>query len=141
MKIILAETAAEREMCFALRRAVFMAEQGVTPADEWDGLEDDCHHFLAVDGKLPLATARLRPIGSSAKLQRVAVARSHRGAGLGDRMLRHVLDFSRARGFEAVTLEAQTDAIPFYEKLGFVAHGPEFDDAGIAHRRMELGLR
>ena len=56
-------------------------------------------------------------------------------------MLRHVLDFSRARGFEAVTLEAQTDAIPFYEKLGFVAHGPEFDDAGIAHRRMELGLR
>ena len=141
MKIILAETAADREMCYTLRRAVFMAEQGVTPADEWDGLEDDCHHFLALDGDLPVATARLRPMGTSAKLQRVAVARTHRGTGLGDRILRHVLDFARARGYETVTLEAQTGAIPFYEKLGFVAHGPEFDDAGIAHRRMELGLR
>jgi predicted GNAT family N-acyltransferase len=141
MTIIQAETAAHREMCYALRRAVFMAEQGVTPGDEWDGLEDECHHFLAIDGATPVATARLRPMGTSAKMQRVAVAKSHRGTGLGHQMMRHVLDFARARGFETITLEAQTSAISFYTKLGFTAHGPEFDDAGMAHRRMRLHLR
>jgi len=141
MTIIQAETGAQRQMCYALRRAVFMAEQGVTPGDEWDGLEDECHHFLAIDGAIPVATARLRPMGNSAKLQRVAVAKSHRGTGLGGRMMRHVLDFARAQGFDSITLEAQTSAIPFYAKLGFTAHGPEFFDAGIAHRRMGLNLR
>jgi len=141
MKIILAETAAEREMCFALRRVVFMAEQGVSPADEWDGLEDDCHHFLARDGDLPVATARLRPMGACAKLQRVAVAKTHRRTGVGNRMMRHVLDFARAGGFETVRLEAQTTAIAFYARQGFAAHGPEFYDAGIPHRAMSLNFR
>jgi predicted GNAT family N-acyltransferase len=141
MMIIRAETEVHREMCYALRRAVFMAEQGVTPADEWDGLEDDCHHFLTLDGATPVATARLRPMGTSAKVQRVAVVKSHRGTGLGDQMMRHMLVFARAQGFASITLEAQTRAIPFYAKLGFTAQGPEFDDAGIAHRRMRLKLR
>jgi ElaA protein len=136
MTIIQAETEAEREMCYALRRAVFMAEQGVTPADEWDGLEDECHHFLALDGETPVATARLRPMGASA----VAVARTHRGTGLGSQILRHVLDFARAQGVATVRLEAQTTAIAFYTRQGFVAHGAEFDDAGIAHRAMRLNL-
>lgn len=141
MKIILAETAAHREMCYALRRAVFMVEQGVTPADEWDGLEEDCHHFLALDGGLPVATARLRPMGTGAKLQRVAVAGTHRGTGLGGRIMRHVLNFAWAQGLETIRLEAQTSAITFYEKLGFTAHGPEYDDAGMMHRYMSLKLR
>jgi len=141
MRIIRAETEAGRRMCFDLRRAVFMAEQGVTAADEWDGLEGECHHFLALDGTTPLATARLRPTGRSAKLQRVAVAKAYRGIGLGDQIMRHVLNFARENGFEAVRLEAQTTAIAFYTRLGFVACGPDFDDAGIAHRRMCLELR
>lgn len=141
MTIILAANPAQREMCYDLRRTVFMAEQGVSPADEWDGLEEDCHHFLARDGAVPVATARLRPMGATAKVQRVAVAKTHRGTGLGDRMMRHVLDFARRQGFETVTLEAQTGAIGFYERLGFAAEGPEFFDAGIAHRRMTLPLR
>lgn len=141
MNIIHVETAAQREMCYALRRAVFMAEQGVAPGDEWDGLEDECHHFLALDDETPVATARLRPMGTSAKVQRVAVAKAQRATGLGNRIMCHVLDFARAQGFETVTLEAQTNAIAFYEKLGFAAQGPEFDDAGIAHRRMRLKLR
>jgi predicted GNAT family N-acyltransferase len=44
------------------------------------------------------------------------------------------------RGFGAVTLAAQTQAIGFYERLGYVAHGNEFMDAGIPHRWMDLTL-
>ena len=31
-------------------------------------------------------------------------------------------------------------SIPFYEKYGFVAYGPEFDEAGIRHFAMKLVL-
>ncbi len=136
-----AASTAEVDQCFALRRIVFMGEQGVTPADEWDGLDAECIHFLACDGDNPIATARLRPMGSVAKVQRVAVAVSHRGTGLGHRIMRHLLEHAQAEGFVTVTLEAQTHAIAFYEALGFAAHGPEFDDAGIPHRKMRLTLR
>jgi 23S rRNA pseudouridine1911/1915/1917 synthase len=47
----------------------------------------------------------------------------------------------RARvGSTAVDLHAQTHALGFYERLGYVAYGPEFLDAGIAHRAMRRGL-
>ena len=39
-----------------------------------------------------------------------------------------------------VRLHAQTHAIPFYEAHGFTAYGPQFDEAGIAHREMALRL-
>ena len=141
MIIRTATTRAEREMCFALRRAVFMGEQGVSEAEEWDGLEDDCHHILALQDGQPVGTARLRPLGDTVKVQRVAVIASHRGTGLGHRIMAHALDLVRQMGSARVTLEAQTHAIGFYEALGFAAHGPEFDDAGIAHRKMEMRLR
>jgi len=45
-----------------------------------------------------------------------------------------------APGVTRVILGARTRAIGFYEGLGFVAEGPEFDDAGIPHRLMVLAL-
>lgn len=140
MRLRIATSQAEREMCFALRRTVFMAEQGVTEAEEWDGLEDDCHHILATDGDAPVGTARLRPMGDALKVQRVAVIAPYRGRGLGHRIMTFALERARETGCARVTLEAQTHAIPFYEALGFTAHGPEFDDAGIPHRHMRLEL-
>jgi predicted GNAT family N-acyltransferase len=32
-----------------------------------------------------------------------------------------------------IALSAQTQAIGFYERLGYTAHGEEFDDAGLPH--------
>jgi len=37
-----------------------------------------------------------------------------------------------------VLLSAQTHAIAFYERFGFVAEGEAYDDAGIPHRMMRL---
>jgi predicted GNAT family N-acyltransferase len=51
-----------------------------------------------------------------------------------------ILDHARDAGFTLVILDSQTHAVPFYERLGFTAHGPEFDDAGIPHRSMRLSL-
>lgn len=138
MRIALAETEAERQACFALRRAVFIEEQAIPEAEEWDAHDATCQHVLAMDDA-PAGTARVIAKADVAKIGRVAVARSHRGTGLGRALMNWTLELARAQGFAGAELEAQVSAIAFYERLGFVAEGPEFDDgSGILHRKMTL---
>ena len=142
MRIARAESEAAREACFAIRRAVFIEEQNIPEAEEWDDHDATCVHFLATDTVGPVATARLIAKGDSAKIGRVAVMPRARGTGLGAAIMRAVLQEVGSAGFARAELEAQTYAIPFYERLGFVAEGPEFDDgSGILHRQMWRDLR
>ena len=61
--------------CHAVRRIVFVDEQQVEAALEWDDLDELAEHFLARrdDDGTPLGTARLRIVGGHAKAERVAV--------------------------------------------------------------------
>jgi predicted GNAT family N-acyltransferase len=95
-------------------------------------------HALAFDraGRL-LGTGRLLPDGH---VGRMAVLPQARGTGVGSALLAALLQAARARGDREVALSAQTHAIPFYERFGFVAEGEEYDDAGIPHRRMRRAL-
>jgi predicted GNAT family N-acyltransferase len=137
MRIARAETATARAACFAVRRAVFIEEQGIDEAEEWDAADQTCVHYLAGDEAAPLGTARLIARGPEAKIGRVAVVQTARGTGLGAAMMRAVLEDAQRQGFTEAELEAQTYAIPFYERLGFVAEGPAYDDgSGILHRVM-----
>lgn len=141
MRVFRVTTADDMAGCHMVRQTVFMDEQGVTAAEEWDGLDDQCLHFLAENDDGPAATARVLPIGDGvAKIQRVAVTRAHRGTGLGMQLMLAILEDLKAGGVATVTLDSQTYAIPFYERLGFVAEGPEFEDAGIPHRHMTRAL-
>lgn len=127
--------------CHALRRTVFIEEQNVSEADEMDGLDAEAIHLIATcDGK-PAGTARLLIRGETGKIGRVAVLREHRSTGLGAAIMRQAEAALRSRpGVTRLYLSAQTHALPFYEKLGYVAYGPEYDDAGIPHRDMEKRL-
>ena len=127
--------------CHALRRAVFIEEQGVPEADELDDLDAQAIHLLAtVDGR-PMGSARLLRLGDTGKIGRVCVLAQARGTGLGAALIRAALDEFRAMpGIAKVKLGAQTHALGFYERLGFAAFGPEYDDAGIPHRDMVLAL-
>ncbi|MEM9763007.1 MAG: GNAT family N-acetyltransferase [Pseudomonadota bacterium] len=140
------ETAAIPEhvaRCLALRVEVFIAEQGVSAADEQDGEDAACRHWIAHRGIDTLGTLRVKNLGPEggpgAKIQRVAIARKARGTGLGAMLMRHVTSALTPEG-RPIWLESQVSAIPFYERLGFVAEGAEFMDAGIPHRRMRLPM-
>tara|TARA_R110000850_G_scaffold131694_3_gene252596 strand:- start:23 stop:445 length:423 start_codon:yes stop_codon:yes gene_type:complete len=127
--------------CHLLRRIVFIEEQGVSEADELDGLDDCATHFLATENELPIGTARMRIKGDTAKVGRVCVIKSHRGTGLGAALIRAAIEEARKLpGVRLVKLGAQIHALGFYEKLGFEAQGPVYDDAGIDHRDMVLSL-
>ena len=137
--ITIADTPQDRQACYDIRTTVFVNEQNVPPELELDDLEDACVHFLARVNGVPMGTARLLDKGY-AKVQRVAVLRDARGTGIGRDLMNAMLDYAAANGFTESRLDAQLTAIPFYEKLGYEATGPEFDDAGIQHRLMIRAL-
>ncbi|MYT70538.1 MULTISPECIES: GNAT family N-acetyltransferase [unclassified Streptomyces] len=142
-----AETEADRAACFAVRRDVFVTEQGVPQELEYDAYDTDAVHVLAVreDGT-PLGTGRLLTGEAAAvknggaedvgALGRLAVAKAARGLGVGAALVGAIEGAARDRGLSAVDLHAQTHALGFYERLGYEAYGPEFPDAGIPHRAM-----
>lgn len=127
--------------CRALRRIVFIEEQGVPEADEIDDLDGEAIHLLAeVEGR-PVGSARLLVRGETGKIGRVCVLAEQRGTGLGAALIRAaVAELRRIPGVRQARLGAQTHALGFYEKLGFTALGPEYIDAGIPHRDMVLAL-
>lgn len=124
----------------ALRRAVFIDEQGVTEADEWDDLDPEAVHLLAVEGETPVGTARLFVKGRLGKIGRVCVTKAARGTGLGAALITEGCARLKAAGCTRVQLGAQVQAMPFYARLGFAPCGPVYDDAGIPHRDMEKPL-
>ena len=127
--------------CLTLRETVFIVEQGVAADLERDGEDATCIHVIAVEGYQPVGAARYQYPADYAKLQRVCVPAEARGRGIGAGLIRFMLDEVRRDGKVArVRLGAQTHALEFYEKLGFVAFGPEYLDAGIPHRDMEILL-
>lgn len=128
----------------ALREAVFINEQHVDPALEWDGLDHSARHYLlevqqATNSAhwLPVAVARVLDSG---QIGRMAVLKQWRGQGLGSRLLDFILSDLRARGRLEVFLHAQTHALGFYRQFGFQAQGEEFIDADMPHRHMSLYL-
>ena len=137
----------------ALRQRVFVEEQRV-PAEEeidaydalpdnWDNADEVSRalHVLARCGDLPVATGRLLldyPPGENAHVGRVAVLAEFRRQGAGAAIMRALQQAARELGRPGITLAAQLGAIPFYEELGYTAHGEIFLDANIQHRWMTL---
>ncbi|WP_225046954.1 GNAT family N-acetyltransferase [Lacticaseibacillus kribbianus] len=125
----------------AIRQTVFVEEQHV-PADlEVDADEARAIHFVAYENGLALATARLLPEDYGYHVQRVAVLRPYRHHGVGEALLAHLAEFATAHGATALRLGAQVQAIGLYMRLGYQPTvRPEFIEAGIHHREMQLTL-
>lgn len=139
-----------REACMDLRREVFVVEQGVPATLEWDEFDDDASssHFAVVHGQgdvlgtvrwivePPGFEAAALALGDLGHLQRLAVRGAWRGRGVGSVLVSAVEAEIRERGLLAVYLAAQATAVPFYERLGYVAYGAAFVEAGLDHRHM-----
>jgi predicted GNAT family N-acyltransferase len=137
---------------YAIRTEVFVTEQGVPLELELDDLDATADHFLAYDDAgRPVGAGRLvveppgfegapdsrTPVGH---LGRLAVCSAARGSGLGLALVTAIEGRAVDRGLTLIALSAQVQAVGFYERLGYAAHGPEFDDAGLPHRWMTRPL-
>jgi len=117
----------------AIRFEVFVEEQGVPPESEIDDQDPLSIHAIAWQDGQAAACGRLLPDGH---IGRMAVRKPYRGQGVGGLVLAHLIERARARGDREVVLSAQTHALGFYEKFGFVAEGDEYPDCDIPHRDM-----
>lgn len=125
-----------------VRAAVFIVEQGIPAELEWDADDATAVHAVAYDGQgQPVATGRLlQPAPQVAQIGRVAVLRDARGQGVGERIMRALMETARLRGDRDVMLHAQRTAENFYRRLGYSGHGEPFDEVGIPHLEMVAPL-
>lgn len=129
---------ANRDKLDAVRRSVFIEEQNVPEALEWDEMDERSYHVLAFDSHgAPIGTGRLLLDGH---IGRMAVLKAWRGRGVGSAILRTLLDLAQKEGHETVKLNAQIHALAFYKKHGFKVFGSEFMEAGIPHRAMKIRI-
>lgn len=121
-----------------VREPVFVVEQQVPIEEEWDDLDPSCYHVLARDNdNQPIGTGRLTP---EHKIGRMAVMKDWRGKGVGDALMRALMDEAQRRGWSSVSLNAQVQAQPFYARHGFEPYGERFMEAGIEHQAMRRSL-
>jgi predicted GNAT family N-acyltransferase len=121
----------------ALRHAVFVLEQNVPEELERDEYDATATHIVAVGAGDVVGVLRIVDLGEHAKIGRVAVRQDWRGRGVARAMMVDAMDRMRARGQSRFYLSAQVDALGLYEKLGFVAFGERFIEAGIEHLAMK----
>lgn len=121
---------------FALRREVFVWEQKVPEAEENDADDLTATHFVAVVEGEVVGTLRLITKPEHIKIGRVAVRQAFRSRGIARQMIAAAMQHATDQGHERFYLTAQSDKLGFYESLGFVAFGPQFQDGGMPHRAM-----
>ncbi|CAM4365275.1 hypothetical protein F901_00391 [Acinetobacter dispersus] len=120
-----------------IRTLVFIQEQGIAEADEWDEQDAISQHFVIYDQDQPIATARLLQNNS---VGRVAVLKAYRGQGLGQMIMLNIIDFAQQQGRVFLHLSSQVHAMSFYQQLGFVVQGDEYDECGIPHIEMIMSM-
>ena len=130
------------EAAAAVRTAVFIQEQGIARADEWDALDAQVLHAVVCNrlGQ-PVATGRLlQDAPGIARIGRMAVLRPLRGTGLGEGVIDALEQAAGARGDHEVRLSAQRSAEGFYRRLGYQPYGEPYEEVGIAHIGMRKAL-
>jgi len=128
-----------------IRTRVFVDEQGVPLADEFDAhdrTDMDAVHALAYDqAGAPIGAGRYYvPEPGTAQIGRMSVLPYARGSGAGAALLQALMADARRRGLTRVHLYAQVAARGFYLKAGFHDDGALFWDAGIEHQPMTSAL-
>lgn len=126
---------------YAIRKLVFIEEQGVPEDMELDEFDSLAQHALAYLDSQAIGTARLVTMpGNIGRIGRMAVLAAYRRGGIGTQLLRTLLQQATSQNMVKIELHAQLSAIPFYEQFGFIAQGDIYDEAGIAHRDMILNI-
>ena len=119
-----------------VRTAVFIVEQEIDEAEEWDEFDEAATHVVVFDDDIPVATGRIAFIDRSYHLGRIATLKKFRNNDYGSRVMEALMDCAVKNDIPCLELHAQTHAIDFYKKFGFTPFGDIFLEAGIEHVKM-----
>ncbi len=123
-----------------LRETVFIGEQQISAADEWDDKDETAHHFLVFSENQPIACARLLINNTIGKIGRVCVLPAFRRQHIATQLLQFIIEDAKNGTLATLDLDAQFNVTSLYSALGFQPIGETFMDAGILHQGMTLNL-
>lgn len=130
------KTEEQLQAAFSIRKAVFVEEQLVPLAeefDEFDQLDANCHQILVYHEGQPVGTGRIRWIDKVGKLERICLLEQYRSLGLGKSIIQELEKIAQNQQTKTVKLHGQTHAEGFYQKLGYKTASEVFMDGGIPH--------
>jgi putative N-acetyltransferase (TIGR04045 family) len=139
----LAATDAELESHYAIRHAVFVAEQRIfTPTDRDERDAGGALHIVGLVGDELAGTVRIYPLDGAGlwKGDRLAVLKPFRHHGLGAPLVRCAVETAGLRGGRAMVAFIQPQNVDFFERLGWRRSGRLVEYAGLPHQRMETPL-
>ncbi len=129
-------TDSDLETAFHIRKEVFVKEQGVPLADEFDEFDNlygQCDHVLVYYDEQAVGTGRVRVVDGLGKLERICILKSYRKYGLGKKIIQTLEEIAKEKGIAKVKLHGQTHAEEFYKKLGYMTSSDVFTEDGIPH--------
>jgi predicted GNAT family N-acyltransferase len=129
-------TDSDLEKAFHIRKEVFVEEQSVPLADEFDEFDKlygQCDHVLVYYDEQAVGTGRVRVVDGSGKLERICILKPYRKYGLGKRIIQTLEEIAKDKGIAKVKLHGQTHAEEFYKKLGYMTSSDVFTEDGIPH--------
>ncbi len=132
------ESPGELDDVFRIRHIVFVEGQDVPPDREWDGLDREAEHVIALADGIPAGCGRIRFPDGKAKIERLAVLSEYQGAGIGSAVMEYLVEYGWKRGVDEIYLHAQLTTLDFYSRFCFAPRGDVFDDANIDHKEMFL---
>lgn len=137
MDVRIVETQQELEDAFNVRRTVFVDEQNVPEEEEIDQHESEAVHFVLYNEGTAAGAGRFRVLDGIGKVERICVLKENRKTGAGVAVMNKIEEYAKSQGITTLKLNAQTQAIPFYSRLGYETVSGEFLDAGIPHKTMK----
>ncbi|MEQ8475448.1 GNAT family N-acetyltransferase [Fulvivirga sp.] len=139
IRVITIDNNEDLAKAFKIREEVYIIEQEIPRAEEFDEFEDESIHLLALDAATPCGVCRWRFTENGVKLERFAVLQSYRGQQIGSALVSACIisiiehpDFKDQKMY----LNAQLSAMPLYKKFGFEPEGEVFMECDIEHMKM-----
>jgi putative N-acetyltransferase (TIGR04045 family) len=135
---------AEAKVHHAIRRQVFVVEQHLFDADDWDEHDEDpaTLHVLGIVGDIPGGTVRLYPLGDDGlwKGDRLAVLPEFRRHGLGAPLVRYAVRTAGQHGGHQMLAHIQLPNVRFFAALGWQPIGEPAPYVGVVHQQMAIAL-
>ena len=127
-----------KKILIPIRRSVFIIEQLVPEELEWDYWDDKSKHIILTINNIPIGCARLIFLERILLLERIAIIKSKRNQGFGSKLIYEIIKIAKNKKIKEIIISAQIKVLPFYQKIGFIAKGKIFTEAGIKHIKMVL---
>lgn len=121
-----------------VREQVFVQEQGFEAEKEFDTFDKGAWHVVAMEDETPIGTGRLYIDDGKFTLGRLCVLKEYRGMGIGDALIRLLMDRALEVGAPALFLSAQEPLKGMYEKYGFEQIGDAYQEGQIPHVKMTV---